>query len=81
MNVVRAAVVFLLDHGCELLPVVFLQIMCNVDQQFTAAVKPSLLKKKKKAKHKRIKLCSLNIDLSFFCALHAGCVQQCVDEP
>lgn len=80
MNAVRAAVVFLLDHGCELLPVVFLQIMCNVDQQFTAAVKPSLFFKKK-AKHKRIKLCSLKIDRSFFCALYAGCVQQCVDEP
>lgn len=48
MNAVRAAVAFLLDHGCELLPVVFLQIMCNVDQQFTAAVKPSLFFKKKK---------------------------------
>lgn len=54
MNAVRAAVVFLLDLGCELLPVVFLQIMCNVDQQFTAAVKPSLLKKKGK-KRRNIK--------------------------
>lgn len=50
MNAVRAAVVFLLDHGCELLPVVFLQIMCNVDQQFTAAVQPSLFFLKKSEK-------------------------------